>query len=88
MKTKEQIIHDVEVAKEAIRESMKAGYITISTSWFLFGLLEECANQQLQLGGVVGQSEQLLALSQYMFEHQNNLDGKTAKDYLQNFLSQ
>lgn len=37
---------------------------------------------------VSGRSEQLLALAQYMCEHQNNLDGKTAKDYLQDFLSQ
>ena len=37
---------------------------------------------------VVGRSEQLLTLAQYMCEHQNNLDGKTAKEYLQDFLSQ
>jgi hypothetical protein len=37
---------------------------------------------------VSGRSEQLLALAQYMCEHQNNLDGKTAKDYLKDFLSQ
>ena len=42
----------------------------------------------LRLFSVVGQSEQLLALAQYMCQHQNNLDGKTAKDYLQDFLSQ
>ena len=40
------------------------------------------------LGDVVGQSEQLLALAQYICEHKNNLDGKTSKDYLQDFLSQ
>lgn len=45
-------------------------------------------NEQLRIANVVGQSEQLLALAQYMCEHQNNLDGKTAKDYLQDFLSQ
>lgn len=42
----------------------------------------------LSLSDVVGQSEQLLALAQYMCQHQNNLDGKTAKGYLQDFLSQ
>jgi hypothetical protein len=42
----------------------------------------------LRLFSVVGRSEQLLALAQYMCQHQNNLDGKTAKDYLQDFLSQ
>jgi hypothetical protein len=45
-------------------------------------------NQALSMSGVVGRSEQLLALAQYMCQHQNNLDGKTAKDYLQDFLSQ
>jgi hypothetical protein len=42
----------------------------------------------LVLYNVVGLSEQLLALAQYMCEHHSNLDGKTAKDYLQDFLSQ
>lgn len=45
-------------------------------------------NEQLRQCNVSGRSEQLLALAQYMCEHQNNLDGKTAKDYLQDFLSQ
>jgi hypothetical protein len=44
--------------------------------------------EQLTIPAVVGRSEQLLAFAQYMCEHQNNLDGKTAKDYLQDFLSQ
>ena len=44
--------------------------------------------EQLNIPDVVGRSEQLLALAQYMCQHQNNLDGKTAKDYLQDFLSQ
>ena len=35
-------------------------------------------DKALSLGAVVGR----------MCEHQNNLDGKTAKDYLQDFLSQ
>ena len=47
-----------------------------------------CDLNLLGIAGVVGQSEQLLALAQYMCQHQNNLDGKTAKDYLQDFLSQ
>ena len=48
----------------------------------------EAVNQALRQPPVVGRSEQLLALAQYMCQHQNNLDGKTAKDYLQEFLSQ
>jgi len=44
--------------------------------------------EQLTIPVVVGRSEQLLALAQYMCHYQNNLDGKTAKDYLQDFLSQ
>ena len=50
--------------------------------------LDEAAREILLLFSVVGQSEQLLALAQYMCQHQNNFDGKTAKDYLQEFLSQ
>ena len=50
--------------------------------------IDEATNEILLLLGVVGRSEQLLAFAQYMCEHQNNLDGKTAKDYLQDFLSQ
>ncbi|HXJ98938.1 MAG TPA: hypothetical protein VNJ50_08835 [Gelidibacter sp.] len=50
--------------------------------------LEKLLTKQLRIHDVVGRSEQLLALAQYMCEHQNNLDGKTAKDYLQDFLSQ
>ena len=49
---------------------------------------ELAAEEILRLFSVVGRSEQLLALAQYMCQHQNNLDGKTAKDYLQEFLSQ
>jgi hypothetical protein len=45
-------------------------------------------NEQLSIANVSQQREQLLALAQYMCEHQNNLDGNTAKDYLQDFLSQ
>ena len=48
----------------------------------------EAINQALRIHDVVGRSEQLLALAQYMCEHQNNLDGKTAKDYLEEFISQ
>ena len=44
--------------------------------------------EKLTITDIVGQIEQLLALAQYMCEHQNNLDGKTAEDYLQDFLSQ
>lgn len=51
-------------------------------------MLEYGEMQALRIHDVVGQSEQLLELAQYMCEHQNNLDGKTAKDYLQDFLSQ
>jgi len=40
------------------------------------------------LADVVLQSEQLLAFGWYMMEHSNVNDGKTAKDYLQEFLSQ
>ena len=52
--------------------------------------LRKCRDdfKKLHLPNVVGQSEQLLALAQYICQHQNNLDGKTAKDYLQDFLSQ
>jgi hypothetical protein len=46
------------------------------------------AQTKLRQPDVSGRSEQLLALAQYMCEHQNNLDGKTAKDYLKDFLSQ
>lgn len=51
-------------------------------------VIYEAMNQVLHIAPVVGQSEQLLALAQYMCEHQNNLDGKTAKDYFQDFLRQ
>jgi hypothetical protein len=42
----------------------------------------------LRKNEVVGQSEQLLAFGWYMMEHSNVNDGKTAKDYLEDFLSQ
>lgn len=42
----------------------------------------------LDLFSVVGRSEQLLAFGWYIMEHSNVNDGKTAKDYLQEFLSQ
>lgn len=41
----------------------------------------EAKIQALRIHDIVGRSEQLLALAQYMCEHQNNLDDKTAKDY-------
>jgi hypothetical protein len=50
--------------------------------------LEGVIAEGLRIHDVVGRSEQLLALAKYMCQHQNNLDGKTAKDYLQDFLSQ
>ena len=42
----------------------------------------------LRTHNVVGRSEQLLAFGWYMMEHSNVNDGKTAKDYLEDFLSQ
>ena len=45
-------------------------------------------DKQLTIPVVVGQSEQLLAFGWYMMEHSNVNDGKTAKDYLEDFLSQ
>jgi len=56
-------------------------------SGYLMGLFIK-HNQELPTPNAVEQSKQLLALAQYMCKHQNNLDGKTAKDYLQDFLSQ
>jgi heptaprenylglyceryl phosphate synthase len=42
----------------------------------------------LGIGGVVGQSEQLLAVAEYIYNHFDDSSSKTAKDYLQDFLSQ
>lgn len=52
--------------------------------------LRKCRDnfKKLHLPDVVGQSEQLLAFGWYMMEHSNINDGKTAKDYLREFLSQ
>ena len=37
---------------------------------------------------VVGRSEQLLAVAEYVYNHFDDSSSKTAKDYLQDFLSQ
>lgn len=42
----------------------------------------------LSLHNVVGQSEQLLAVAEYIYNHFDDSSSKTAKDYLQDFLSQ
>lgn len=49
---------------------------------------DEIIKELLVLCNVVWHSEQLLSLAQYMCQHQNKLDGKAAKDYVQDFLSQ
>ncbi len=56
--------------------------------WAFCQALKKYRELALRQTPVVGRREQLLAFAQYMCEHQNNLDGKTAKDYLQDFLSQ
>jgi hypothetical protein len=82
------------IEKEALEYKLaeydEGGFVGIDER-LLERKLEEYHQAKLKLLGisdVVGRSEQLLALAQYMCEHQNNLDGKTAKDYLQDFLSQ
>lgn len=42
----------------------------------------------LRLFSVVGRSEQLLAVAEYVYNHFDDSSSKTAKDYLQDFLSQ
>jgi hypothetical protein len=50
-------------------------------------LLEEI-KQALTIPDVVGQSEQLLAVAEYVYNHFDDSSSKTAKDYLQDFLRQ
>jgi hypothetical protein len=42
----------------------------------------------LPIPAVVGRSEQLLAVAEYVYNHFDDSSSKTAKDYLQDFLSQ
>ena len=79
---------------ETPEEFLKHYHNNLSNDWLfekrevVARLIKEYAEQALRIHDVEGRSEELLALAQYMCEHQNNLDGKTAKDYLQDFLSQ
>lgn len=45
-------------------------------------------DQALSIANVVGQSEQLLAVAEYVYNHFDDSSSKTAEDYLQDFLSQ
>jgi hypothetical protein len=88
----EELLKLVELVKqEAPQAKVKVDSFMVMHYFTMEELLNICnkyAEYKCALADVVGQSEQLLALAQYMCEHQNNLDGKTAKDYLQDFLSQ
>ena len=79
----EQIIYDY-TSSSNWREVKYMNWTTVEVQ----DIIAKALVKKLSIPDVVGQSEQLLALAQYMCEHQNNLDGKTAKDYLQDFLSQ
>lgn len=50
--------------------------------------INEKLMQVLRIHDVAGQSEQLLAVAEYVYNHFDDSSSKTAKDYLQEFLSQ
>ena len=50
--------------------------------------IKEAVTEALRIHDVVGRSEQLLAVAEYVYNHFDDSSSKTAKDYLQDFLSQ
>lgn len=57
--------------------------ITVNEAKLLLDLVKNCS-----IPAVVGRSEQLLAVAEYVYNHFDDSSSKTAKDYLQDFLSQ
>ena len=51
-------------------------------------MLFDYHTEQCNIANVVRRSEQLLAVAEYVYNHFDNSSSKTAKDYLQDFLSQ
>jgi hypothetical protein len=85
MITKEKIIEILHSHSYNVEDQAGNHLIVVDDdSW------DEIAEQvkNFSIPAVVGQSEQLLAFGWYMMEHSNVNDGKTAKDYLEDFLSQ
>ena len=50
--------------------------------------IKEAVTEALRIHDVVERSEQLLAVAEYVYNHFDDSSSKTAKDYLQDFLSQ
>ena len=57
--------------------------ITVNEAKLLLDLVKNCS-----IPDVVGQSEQLLAVAEYVYNHFDDSSSKTPKDYLQDFISQ
>ena len=77
-----KILHDhIDVNKHEDYTNYKK-LITAIEEW------HESEVQKLPIHNVVGRSEQLLAVAEYIYNHFDDSSSKTAKDYLQDFLSQ
>jgi len=84
MKTKDEIIKEViGISEDAPRLTPmdKGECKLVMIAWST----EVVKN--LTIPVVVGQSEQLLAVAEYVYNHFDDSSSKTAKDYLQDFLS-
>ena len=77
-----KILHDhIDVNKHEDYTNYKK-LITAIEEW------HESEVKKLPIHNVVGRSEQLLAVAEYIYNHFDDSSSKTAKDYLQDFLSQ